>query len=827
MSLAERGAIAFESCARFLMRRRFVAIGVLLCLAAALATQLPDLRWQNDPGKFLHRDDPAVDDYLDFLHRFDRDALVLVAIQPPEVFDPAFLAMLRSLHADLRAEVPHVDEIYSLINARWTHGSGDELIVEDLLPDDPEPAELPEIERRVRSNPFYRDLLISRDGRTTAILIRPAGAGPAPTAEEELAGFDDVDPERAADGGAEQRHDLGERGRELVAGVERVVQRYRRPDTRFLVTGTPVLEVALNDAMGHDTRVFVLLASLAMAVILGALFRRLSAVILPILIVGLSVVSTMGAMAGFGVELSLVTGILPAFLLVVGVCDSIHILTIVYQGLEQGKDRRDAIAEAFGHSGMAVLLTSLTTACGLFSFWFSGLVPTSQLGVFAPLGVMLALLFTVGLLPPVLASVPLRARPPRRRTGTPGLLVRALIALGDAGVRHPWKIVVTSALLLVGSLVGASQLRISFDPLRWFPEDDPFRRATERVDRELRGSVVLEVVVDADAEGAIQEPELLRRLAAISDYALSVESGGLRVGKSLSVVDVVEEIHQALNEERPEYHVIPGDRSLVAQELLLFEASGSDDLEDFVTQDFSTARITLRLPEADGVRYASLLDELDGPLRAILGDLGELRITGVIVLLARTSRAILASMASSYLFAILAITPIMVLLLGDLRWGLISMVPNLLPVAMVLGLMHWSGIPLDATTFLVGGIIIGLAVDDTIHFMHRFAKYFDQTGDVRQSVRATLETTGSAMLSTSLVLAAGFFIFALGYMVNVVHFGLLAGFATVVAFLADVVLAPALLSLTAAWRVRARGGIGFERRPAPGPAGALDRAPLP
>jgi predicted RND superfamily exporter protein len=168
-------------------------------------------------------------------------------------------------------------------------------------------------------------------------------------------------------------------------------------------------------------------------------------------------------------------------------------------------------------------------------------------------------------------------------------------------------------------------------------------------------------------------------------------------------------------------------------------------------------------------------------------------ITGLAVLLGGTIHAVMTSMIRSYLIAFLVITPLMVFLIGNLRRGLLSMVPNLTPIIVTLGLMGWARIPLDVFTLVVGCIAIGLAVDDTIHFMHNFERYFRASGDARRAIHDTLQTTGRAMLFTTLVLAAGFFIFMLSSMRPLTEFGLLIGFAIVVAFLADVLLAPALL----------------------------------
>ncbi len=149
-------------------------------------------------------------------------------------------------------------------------------------------------------------------------------------------------------------------------------------------------------------------------------------------------------------------------------------------------------------------------------------------------------------------------------------------------------------------------------------------------------------------------------------------------------------------------------------------------------------------------------------------------------------------MARSYVTALLIITPLMVLLIGSLKRGVLSMVPNLIPIWITLGLMGWLGIPLDNSSLLVGCIILGVAVDDTIHFMHKFQRYYDDTGDPREAVRRTLRTTGSALLFTSIVLTAGFFVLTFAYMQNAVEFAMLACTATIVAFLADLVVSPAL-----------------------------------
>jgi predicted RND superfamily exporter protein len=267
------------------------------------------------------------------------------------------------------------------------------------------------------------------------------------------------------------------------------------------------------------------------------------------------------------------------------------------------------------------------------------------------------------------------------------------------------------------------------------------------------------------------------------------------VGKDTSLADVVKEIHQALNGNEERFYRIPDDRKLIAQELLLFENTGSDEIERLVDSQFSMARFSIRVPYVDPTRYKAFNDSTVARFQEVLGPDVEIQATGFLAVMSRTITALLESMVRSYILALLIITPLMILLIGSLRTGLASMVPNLTPILITLGLMGWYGLVIDAFTLMIGGIAIGLAVDDTIHYMHNFRRYFNQYGDVRRANSETLRTTGRALLITSVVLSSGFFIFVFAGMENLVRFGLLTSFTIANAFLIDILVSPALMSI--------------------------------
>ncbi len=797
---------ALEAWGRWVYRNRLLVLGLSLGIVATLGSFLPQMRVENSVTSFLRDDDSAALVYEEFQRQFGQDDRILIAVEPPNVFEPAFLEKLRSFHRDLETQVPHLAEVTSLVNARQTRGDGDTLVVGELLEtwraESGDPAEL---RRRVFANPLYVDQLISRSGRITTVTLEPVVYSALQSSDVRgrkqavatvpgiLEGFDE--PEDGA--GVDSLELLSEdEKQQLVFAVERIVDRYAGPEFVIHVAGGPVLVAQMTRQMGGEALGIMVVATLVIALLLYGLFRRVSGVALPLIVVAASLVGNLGTMVWLGIPFSVVLGMLPVFTMCVGICNSVHVLILVYRRLDVGDTRENAIAYAFAHSGLAITMTSLTTAAGMLSFVSAGLVPIQHLGITAPFGVLYAYLFSMTLLPALIGMLPIRNRVDGRDRAT--WIERLLVWTGDLATHRPLSVLGGGLAILIVSALGIANLRFAHDPISWFPEDDPIRIAVELIDREMRGSTTTEVTIDTGRENGLHEPAVLQRIEAAAAMARSIARDPIYVGQAISLVDIVKETHQALNANHPAYYAIPDTRPLVAQELLLFENSGSDDLESITDSRFSTARLSLRLPMADAVLYRSFLTDLETHLARTLGDELRFTLTGLAVIQVRAFTALTESMARSYLIALLVITPLMILLIRNLRLSLISMVPNLAPVFVTLGVMGVLGISLDASTIMIGSMIIGLAVDDTIHFLHRFRREFEATGNTREAVRATMVTTGSALFFTSLVLGTGFATMGLmGNLTNTIHFGYLSAFGIIVAFAADALLTPALIALTA------------------------------
>jgi predicted RND superfamily exporter protein len=791
----------FEAFGHLVYQYRWVSLILMLVLVGGMSTQLPKLTFDISTEGFYHKKDPALLTYNEFRRQFGRDDLIIVAIEPTDVFDQNFLTKLKSFHKDLEKEVPYIDDITSMVNARNTRGEGDRLIVEDLLEKWPEDeAALTAMRQRVMSNPLYLNRLISEDGRFTSVVIKMNRYTSLGIKVDALQGFDEAEPTASVGGQADASIEeptflTYEEKSAAVEAVQKVLSRYQAPDFKLFLAGSPVVEHVTIQLMLKDQSRFVALVILTIGLCLFVMFRRISGVLLPLFVVACAVVSTLGLMAVFKVPIKAPTMVLPSLLLAVGVTDSIHILSLFYQRLKKPGDREQAICDALGHSALAIVMTSLTTAAGLASFATAQLASIAGLGIFASIGVMLAMVYTIILLPTFLAIIPIRIK---GRAGVPGsrtLIDRILDATADFATGYPKVIIAVSLILLALSILGVSRLTFSHNVLTWLPKGIPVRLDTEKIDHELRGSVVLEVIVDTKRENGLYDVEILNKLEGLARKIEEINEGDLFVGKATSVVDILKEIHKALNENRPEFYAIPQDSKLIPQEFLLFENSGSDDLEDVVDSQFSQARFTIKVPWLDALWYVPFIDHVQSLFQQALGHEATITVTGMMALLGSSVHASIHSAAASYVIAGIVITLMMIVMIGSIGLGLISMIPSLLAILLVMGIMVLFDFPFDMFTMLVGSIAVGLAVDNMIHLMHNFRRYYGETNNTRLAFRETFHTAGRALLVATVVLSLGFFIYMFASMNNLFHFGLLTGIAIILALVANFILAPAFVTL--------------------------------
>jgi len=799
---------SFESLSHLLFRYKWLVVFVMLVLIGILAMQIPNVVVDTSTEALFFKDDPEMVKYDQFRDQFGRDEIVIVAIKSPEVFSIPVLQKLRAIHRDLEHNIPYLNDITSLVNVTAVRGEKDELIIDELMEDWPEKEEdmneyIDFIKAYAMPHHLYKNYLLSEDGKFTAIILEsdvyfdPSDQLESGDTDEdfEISGETDgeiTDFEENSTGESGNRKLNDEEKAAFVAKILEITGKYDSDDFRIYVAGGPVLSYSINKRMQKDVPRFTVMAVTTIFFLLFVLFRRFSGVLLPLIVVTLSMISTLSLFAIFGRPFTVITQIIPSFIISVGVCGSVHLLAVFYRRFLTGESKEDSMAYAMGHSGLAIVMTSMTTAGGLLSFSGAKIAPIADLGIFSASGVMLSLLYTLLLLPALIAIFPVR-RKDKKGNRSVVFFDRILVGAGDFSTKRPWFVLTITGVILIIAAYGIAQLRFSHNPVAWFPKDDPFPKSVKVIDKGMKGSMVLEAVVDTKKKNALYQPDIMNKMDEFRVTAETITESNIFIGKTISVADTLKQIHKSLNANDDAFFKIPQDSELIAQEFILFENGGTDDLENLIDSQYSKARITIKLPWEDANTYTGIQKKIFSELETIFQGTGEVTITGMIALLTRTIYNVIVTMMSSYIIAGVVITIMMILLIGNIKFGLISMIPNLLPVIIAMGLMGYTGMTLDLSNILIGSIIIGLAVDDTVHFFHNFRRYYTNTGNVIFSVHETLLTTGRALLFTSIVLAIGFFLFVASDMINLINFGLIASLAIATALLADIVLAPALM----------------------------------
>ncbi|CAA0111107.1 Uncharacterised protein [BD1-7 clade bacterium] len=760
------------------------ALILFLLVFGSLLSQLPRLVIDTSAESFLRPDAKPILDYNRFRYEFGRDEFFVVMITGEDVLNLEFLEAFEALHHDLEMDVERVQSVESLVNVRSIYGEEDDLIAEDLLENMPQnQEELDVIVNRIRGKSIYYGRLINEKEDTAAIFVKlqPYIITDLPDGTQLTQNLSD---ELVAVGSAQ---------------IQAVVDNHKKNFAGEIhVGGTQALGAYLSGVIQKDFGTFTGVALLFVSVILAFLFRRVSGVLIPIAVMAFGIATTIATMPLLGYPMQITTSILPSFLLAVCIGDAVHLLTIFFRAYDGGKSKHDAILYALSHTGIAVLFTSMTTAAGLLTFSISEIQPVASLGIFAAIGSILAFLLTITMIPILLVLFPVKHKPAASHDPDmikPGLLKTFTDACIHLSTQHPIKVVVVALLIGGVALAKIPDLRFSQDSMMWLGDDVPVKRAVQAIEANITGSMPLEVIIDTGADQGVLEPEFLQKLDVWLASLEGKKINGIEVMSVNSITNLIKETHQAFNGNVPEQYRIPDDKELVAQELLLIEMDEADDLYQYTDSGFRKARITIILPWADAIVFKSFQELLMEDYRQAMGDDYGIEFTGVIPIFSTMFSAMIASAANSYLIAALAIGFMMILLMRGVVDGLLSMIPNLLPIVVVLAFMAAMDIPMDVFTILIGSIALGLCVDDTVHFMHGFKRAYAKHGDAEKAIYETLHSTGKALVITTVVLFFGFLTFTLSDLINMDNFGMLTAMCIVFALFSDFIVAPALMTL--------------------------------
>ena len=736
----------------WLLRYRLGVVAVVLLLTLPAIYALSGLESEDTYEGWFAPDDPVYRFYREFERRFADDDFFVIVFRDEKLFSRETLRRIAELTERVE-ELPYVREVTSLTSVEHLRGEGNALVVEPLVPD-PQRADPEIIRRKALAEPLYRGFLISEDGTTTAIFA-------------ELEGIYNTTQEK-----------------ELYQKLRALVQEYEeKTGRRFYLGGHLVLDVAIMEASERDMRTFIPFTVGLLFLVLRGVFRRASFAALAFVAVSLALLWTFGLYAGTGQKYNMMMSILPTIVLAIGIADAVHILVHYYEELARGHPRGEALRLTMRRMLRPCLFTTLTTGAGFISFLSSDIPVVRLTGLFAALGIGIAFVLTVLVLPAAVSFL----KPPTQtaQRQSEGAFARFLESLGETALAHHKLVLGGAVAVVLVGLWGASRLEAETLGLKWLRDDHPLQRSYAFIEENLTGLYNLELIVEGERD-ALRSPAVLRKLEELAAFAL--EQQGVR--KTISLVDYVKRINQALHGDDPQHYRIPETAREIAQALLLYEFSGGGELRELVSGDYSAGRLTVITDTLPSRAYGALREALTDYAQ----ELGlSVKATGTVVLVEAMLKKLTLSQIKSLALALVLITLLMVALLRSWKLGLLSLIPNGLPILLMFAVMGLFGIPLDAATSTVAGMALGIAVDDTIHFLTRFRRELNTSGDYRRALVQTSRTVGQAIAFTSVILLAGFSVLLLGTFKGTIYFGLLIGLTMLFALVGDLVLLPVLL----------------------------------
>ena len=755
-----------EAFARFITehpRRVGIVFAVLTCLLG-----LPLLRLGVDftPQAMFNQKDPDYAFYAACMEQFGTDdSWLLVLARGEDVFTPSGMSLLARLTERI-GSLPGVKRTRSLTNLpEIRHDGAAGFSVLPFLSPPPETgADYAALRGRALANPLYRRLYVSPDGAAAAVTAELA---------DDIQRIDDI---RAA-----------------VESVESVLAEVspRYPGFELLLGGIPYVRVDIIRLLIRDQLRFMPVCGLVLLGVAYLTFGRLRTAILPFVVVLASVVWGMGLMSLAGGELNVLTNTLPTLVMIIGVADSIHLIGRYEEEIRKGCSRRDAIRRAVAHIGAACFYTSFTTAIAFASLGASTNELLSGFGIFTALAVLAAYAVTLTLLPLLLFrwGLPEGSTPGDRDAGE--RLAGILDRCAGVCIRRPGLLFTAGLSVLVLSLAGAWRTGISNSLFEFYAEDSPVYRNHMAMEASLAGIVPYTISFQGP-EGLFKEPAFLEKLSAVQAF-LDRDPFSL---KSLSLADFVKEMHWAFGGETTPRE-IPSTREAVAQYLLLYEMSGEDeDFARLVDASYGWGNIDVRCRADDSDVIARHVERVEAFLRSVFPEQDTAvgpRITGVGVFAYRTLDELMGDMIRSIFMACAVIFAVIAIAFRSLRIALVSLLPNLIPVLLTYGAMGWLGIRLELSTVVVFSVSLGIAVDDSIHFLVRFREELAKHGDHERAVRGAFRGSGRAIIYTTVILVLGLGVLALSSLPPTVRFAMLTATTLTSALVADLFVLPACL----------------------------------
>ena len=751
--------------ADFAIKRPWTTIVAAVSLIAMSAAGLGGLSLATNYRAFFSPKNPELVAFEDFQATYTKNDNILFFVKPKtaDVFSNDITAAIEDL-TERAWQIPYAIRVDSISNFQHSWADGDDLTVEDLIIDGESltATELAAKHQITRDEPLLFRNLLAADSSATSVNVvlqyPEQSEAEVPTAVAVA--------------------------REIEQEIEAAY------DVDVALTGVSMLNNAFAEAGIKDATTLVPAMYLVLLLATALVLRSFVGTIATLLVIMASTLTAMGITGHYGLALTPISLTAPTVIMTLAIADSIHILVSLLSLMREGKSKTTALREALRINFLAVSVTSLTTIIGFAALNFSDSPPFVHLGNITAIGIAAAWFFSITLLPAAVRLLPLKVTV--RENGT-----RSTAALDRLAqfVTSKFRPIMVVGLLVSGGLIAAlPNLELNDQWVEYFDERVTFRTDTDFALASMPGIYPMEFSVTADGAEGISDPEYLQNLEKFTEW-LRVQPD---VEHVYSYTDIIKRLNKNMHGDDESFYRIPNDRRLAAQYLFLYEISlpFGLDLNDRVNIDKSATRVTATLRQVTTDKSRAFITRSEQWLRDNTPEYMHTRPTSANVMFAFISQRNIEGMLTGNGVAVVLIALVLMLALRNARLGLLSILPNVLPILMTYGLWTVLVGRLGMAAATVSATSLGIIVDDTVHFLSKYIRARRENGyNQPEAISYAFRTVGLAIVSNSIILAAGFtFLAASTFKVNY-EMGLLTALAIVVALAFDFFLLPALLML--------------------------------
>ena len=750
----------------------------ILIISAFFSYQLKNVHTDPDITSSLPKNIPSKRLYDRMNKIFPSRDFILIAVESEKLFSPSVIGAIYSLTEEIE-NIPDVYSVMSPTNIKVIRGSDEGMEVENILKAPPQTGqELDAYKYTLYHSDLPIENIISKDTTMAGIMVFLKNT---------------VKPEDAA--------------AEVLQFTQKI-----KTDAHIYVTGKPILSLYLGRGMARDMGLLFPMVLLLIIIILLLSFRNARGVLLPLSVVLISVLWTIGLMAFLGVPISHSTNMLPILLASIAVADGIHILNHYFNHLKSGNSSAETILQVMGELNAPVIITSVTTAFGFLALNASNIGSVGDLGIFTAAGVIFAMVFSLTFIPAVLAVLPVPKRMAAQSASR--RMNKLAAAYASVVVNKKNALALFIGLIIIFSVFGFFKIKLENNSISNFPPSHPARIDYEHINRHFAGTTFLSIMVEGDSSGALKEPAVLSQMSELETYLKSQK----HVGGTLSLADFIKRMNKVMHADNPAYNRIPAEvteqqgidwveqngkwvekkvtfkvpgRALIAQYLQLYEMSGKpDDFANLVDYEYRNGRINAFLD----TESSNTLRELDRKTRAWIKthfNSAKVELSGTSELFLAINDLVVKGQFYSILVSLVLVVLVTWLLFRSLKTGLLNVIPLLFAMIFNFGFMGWAGIHLNIVTMLTSSIAIGVGVDYAVHLIHRY-KILRTSHGVEESVLQALQDAGVPILLNAITVGLGFAILAFSIFTGVENMGILISIAMLTSCFGAIAILPVL-----------------------------------